>query len=163
MPLILLLVALGVTLLGVFLRWYLKAGTLARRRMWYITVLTVATIALVLLIATGRLYHALGLVIVITILLGMYVRKIKTTLSDSRNGDQGATATPQPKVSHQISVDEAAQVLGVSPNSTIEEINAAYRQKLKHVHPDAGGDVAEMQRLNAARTRLLEHYSNGQK
>lgn len=46
-------------------------------------------------------------------------------------------------------------VLGVSPNASAEEIDAAYREKAKKAHPDAkGGSVEAMQELNEARAAM---------
>lgn len=45
-------------------------------------------------------------------------------------------------------------VLGVKPTASQEEIEAAYRQKARFAHPDAGGSTEAMQRLNDARQRL---------
>ena len=45
-------------------------------------------------------------------------------------------------------------VLGVRPTATQDEIDAAYRQKARHAHPDAGGSTEAMQRLNDAKNKL---------
>lgn len=42
------------------------------------------------------------------------------------------------------------EVLKISPDATIEQINAAYRAAAKTAHPNAGGDRAEWDRLSAA-------------
>ncbi len=47
------------------------------------------------------------------------------------------------------------EVLGVSANASIEEINTAYRSKAKHAHSDQGGSDAAMSRLNVARDQGL--------
>jgi DnaJ-domain-containing protein 1 len=45
-------------------------------------------------------------------------------------------------------------ILGVKADATPEEIDAAYKQKARFAHPDAGGSTDAMQRLNDARNRL---------
>jgi hypothetical protein len=42
------------------------------------------------------------------------------------------------------------QVLRVAPSATPGELRAAYRAAARRAHPDAGGSLAEMRRLNAA-------------
>lgn len=55
-------------------------------------------------------------------------------------------------------VREAAAALGVSPDSTADEIRAALRARLgaSRLHPDHGGDGEEAKRLIAAKNLLLE-------
>lgn len=48
------------------------------------------------------------------------------------------------------------EVLGVPVTATAEQINAAYREKAKSAHPDAGGSEVAMAALNAARTAALK-------
>jgi hypothetical protein len=43
------------------------------------------------------------------------------------------------------------QVLGIDRSATVDQIEAAYRAKAKATHPDAGGSVDAMARLNKAR------------
>jgi hypothetical protein len=47
-------------------------------------------------------------------------------------------------------------VLGLPPNASQAEIEAAYRSKAKAAHPDKGGSAEEMAKLNAARSAALE-------
>lgn len=46
------------------------------------------------------------------------------------------------------------RILGISPSSTWEEIERAYRAKAKVHHPDHGGDEDAMRALNEAYARL---------
>ena len=45
-------------------------------------------------------------------------------------------------------------VLGVKESATQDEVNAAYREKVKKLHPDNGGDPEEFNRVVNARTKL---------
>ncbi len=47
------------------------------------------------------------------------------------------------------------EVLGVQAGASLPEIKHAYRQKARALHPDTGGDEAEMKRLNEAYQKLL--------
>lgn len=50
---------------------------------------------------------------------------------------------------------EARATLGVGPDATPEQINAAWRRLMARAHPDQGGTEGLAARLNAARDRLL--------
>ena len=47
-------------------------------------------------------------------------------------------------------------ILGVGPDASREEIQAAYARLIRAVHPDAGGTSGLAARLNAARDTLLK-------
>jgi hypothetical protein len=52
---------------------------------------------------------------------------------------------------------EAFEILGVGPDADQAQIKAAYREKVKEVHPDAdGGDEEQFKRVNRAYERLRE-------
>jgi hypothetical protein len=60
-----------------------------------------------------------------------------------------ATRSPSPK--------EAFDILGVGPDADQAQIKAAYREKVKEVHPDTdGGDEEQFKRVNRAYERLRE-------
>jgi len=48
------------------------------------------------------------------------------------------------------------ETLGVNKNSTPEEIQSAYKTKIKDAHPDVGGNEELCKNLNAARDILLD-------
>lgn len=50
---------------------------------------------------------------------------------------------------------EAYRILGLQPNASDEEIQAAYRRLMQRVHPDQGGSAYLAVRLNQARKVLL--------
>ena len=49
----------------------------------------------------------------------------------------------------------AHAVLDVAPEATPDEIEAAYRERVREVHPDHGGSQAAFQRVQRARDTLL--------
>jgi hypothetical protein len=53
-----------------------------------------------------------------------------------------------------------ASLLGVRGDATKAEITAAYRAKMKDVHPDAGGSDAAAAQINEAYQRALEAVAN---
>ncbi len=52
--------------------------------------------------------------------------------------------------------DEARRVLGVEDLATADQIQAAYRARMRTAHPDQGGDPVVAARLNTARDKLLK-------
>jgi hypothetical protein len=47
-------------------------------------------------------------------------------------------------------------ILGVRPDASLDEVNARFRELARANHPDAGGNVAEFQRLTEARRAAAE-------
>ena len=54
---------------------------------------------------------------------------------------------------------DARALLGVPANAAPESIEAAFRQKLRRAHPDAGGSSEETRRLAQARDLLLASFA----
>lgn len=61
----------------------------------------------------------------------------------------------RPVPTRQQAVFKARKLLGVSPKANQREIRDAHRNLAAMLHPDRGGDKAQMQELNAARDLLL--------
>jgi len=55
-------------------------------------------------------------------------------------------------------IEISYRLLGVSPSSTWDEIEKAYRKKAKIHHPDLGGDEDTMKALNEAYEMLKKMY-----
>ncbi len=73
--------------------------------------------------------------------------KSKRTHHQSRERQPGTPRTPP---------GDPYQTLHLLPSAPLEVVKAAYRALAVLTHPDHGGDVAEMQRINAAYERLSQ-------
>lgn len=51
---------------------------------------------------------------------------------------------------------EDYRVLGVDPDANEDEVRAAYREKVRELHPDQGGDKEAFSRVNEAYERLKQ-------
>jgi hypothetical protein len=65
----------------------------------------------------------------------------------------GASA-PEPR-RELMGLEDARRILGVGPDATAAEVQAAYLRLMRSVHPDRGGTAGLAAQLNAARDRLL--------
>ena len=65
----------------------------------------------------------------------------------------------QRKTTRQRGVDLSyyKQVLGISGDITKEKIDKAYREKVKQVHPDAGGSTEQFKQVKKARDKLNKY------
>jgi hypothetical protein len=66
------------------------------------------------------------------------------------------SAPPPAQRPGRLSLAEARSILGVAPDATPAEIQAAYTRLMRSVHPDKGGTSGLAAQLNAARDRLLK-------
>ena len=55
------------------------------------------------------------------------------------------------------SIGAAFSQLGLPPSADADEVRAAYRRRVKDVHPDQGGDSESFRRLREAYTTAKEH------
>ena len=65
------------------------------------------------------------------------------------------TRRPMRAASTGMSRAQAADILGVSDRASEADIRAAYRERMKSAHPDAGGSDEEAARVQEARDVLL--------
>jgi hypothetical protein len=64
---------------------------------------------------------------------------------------RGYAALPPPSPA----MNDPWSVLGVKPGASAVEIEAAFKEKAKRAHPDAGGNHDQMTKLNGARAEAL--------
>jgi hypothetical protein len=134
--------------LGAAILWFLvglgRGQRIFKRREWRL-----ASGAFALAAFAGAAYATLRggwAIAVILALLGLWL-----VTSARLNGPAGQRGPP----SREMSLEEARSVLGVGPDATEPEIEAAYRRLMRLAHPDKGGTTGLAVQLNAARARLL--------
>ena len=76
---------------------------------------------------------------------------LSLTLSTRRTRRTGPTGERGPPAVRDMGVEAAASILGVAPDASDEEVQAAYLRLIRRVHPDAGGAAGLAAQLNAAR------------
>jgi hypothetical protein len=69
---------------------------------------------------------------------------------------QRPTARKAARMEGGPSLTEARSILGVGPDASKAEIQAAYSRLIRLAHPDKGGTAGLAAQLNAARDRLLD-------
>jgi hypothetical protein len=50
------------------------------------------------------------------------------------------------------------RLLGLTPTATRDDVQRAYRQRAKRLHPDAGGNAAKFRELVEAKNKVLEEF-----
>jgi hypothetical protein len=159
MPLILGLLLLGTVIL--LLKWYVDADvkTLKSSLRW--TGVLLGLVAIVLLIATGRLSAALAFLIGLAAWawrvfnVVFVIRGMTGAFGRGQKRDDGTGARPR---TFSMAEDEALRVLGLSPGATADEIKAAHRRLMAQFHPDHGGSNYLAEKINAARDVLLAKF-----
>ncbi|MDM8335215.1 J domain-containing protein [Wolbachia pipientis] len=82
---------------------------------------------------------------------------MNSILSKFLNEFDGSKSYTKNYTDGHMSKDEALKILGLKPEASKNEINKAYQNLIKLVHPDKGGSEYFAQKLNAARDRLLKN------
>jgi DnaJ-domain-containing protein 1 len=79
----------------------------------------------------------------------------------ARGRRAGAGPRPPREGADGPSVAEAAETLDVSPSADEAAVRAAYRDRVKEVHPDQGGDPETFHEVRDAYDTAKEHASKG--
>jgi DnaJ domain len=79
-------------------------------------------------------------------------------LPGSNSGDPGARGGGRGRSgSGRMGLEEAYQVLGLSPGATRDQVQAAHRSLMKGFHPDQGGSNYIAAKVNEAKEVLMKH------
>lgn len=136
--------ALGCAALALFV-WASRGGRVLKRREWRLL-----SGALAIAAFAGAAYSGVRggwAAAIVLAVIGLWL-----AVSTRRTGmgpGPGAGAA-------RLSDSEARSILGVRPDASREDIQAAYSRLMRLAHPDRGGTDGLAAQLNAARDRLLK-------
>ena len=74
--------------------------------------------------------------------------------------DPFETPDLEPETDEPTAPKAAFAELGVTPGATLDEVNRAYRRRVKEVHPDQGGDEEAFRRVREAYTTAKQHAAD---
>ena len=149
-----LIAGVGVVLLIWALAWIgIKAP--ASKVLWWAkwTIITLVMIAVVVLLAMGLFRPAMmsGL-----LLLPILIPWRRQRFAQQQQG----SGRPGPMADSGMTFREAADILGVAPDASADEIKAAHHELMLKHHPDKGGSPWFARRINEARDLLLSAFED---
>lgn len=130
------------------LLWLSRGGVILKRREWRLLSGAFAVAAFAGAAFVG-IRGAWGSAIVLVV-VGLWL-----AVSTRRSGLAPGPKPAEPRRSG-LSEAEARSILGVGPDASKEDIQAAYSRLMRSVHPDRGGTDGLAAQLNAARDKLLK-------
>ncbi len=119
-----------------------------------------STIAIVLgLVATGRAHWIMGVLAALLAIAGrvaqfaQYIPLFKKLFGEAAAQQPGASSPP---ANVDMSIKEAAEILGVDENASNDDIRLAHKKLMQKIHPDRGGTDALAKQINQAKDVLLK-------
>lgn len=146
-------------LVFVLLRQWQQATPEQRRRGLFYGVVSAVALVSLMLVVTGRIHLVGGMVLALLpwVRRSLMLRRLWQWISGGSaaaggNAKGGATDN---RGTQAMTVAEARELLGVTAQSSREEIVLAHRRLMQQVHPDRGGDTAMAAKANEAKALLL--------
>ncbi|TVP57612.1 MAG: molecular chaperone DnaJ [Halomonadaceae bacterium] len=143
-------------LVFVLLRQWQQASPEQRQRGVFYGLVASAAMASLVLVVTGRIHVVAGVLLALLpwVRRSLMLRRLWQLLS-GKSSTQGDNTRPDTASHQRMTVAEAQELLGVSPQATRADIVMAHRRLMQKVHPDRGGDNAMAARVNEAKALLL--------
>lgn len=158
------LLILLLIILFVGLRWFLKTPPEILARHVRRAAIIALAIVLLALAATGRLnwlFALLGVIVALLLRLMPVLLRYAPDLqrlwfvfkSARQTGRQGPGS--RAGSNGKMSIDEAYEILGLSPGASKQDIIQAHRRLMQKIHPDRGGSDYLAAKINLAKKILL--------
>jgi hypothetical protein len=157
------LVLLGILILVLCYRAVVPQSAADRSQLARITSWLLGGALFVLLVRAGMLRPAL-VGVAVWALLGLATpralrRRVEAPQEDA---DEPTADSRRQRRAATMTRSEALEVLGLAVGATEQQIQIAYRELIKKVHPDVGGSAHLAAEVNRARDVLLSRNANSQ-
>lgn len=145
---LIILIGTIVLVVGTLLRrWFRVAAPEDKRALVLLSLWTFGGLGLLVLIVTGRFFHALGWA-----LMTFMALSISGSRAKRRRSQKGAVAHS----SDALGLKEAHDILGLKPGASDKKIHAAYLKLIQKNHPDSGGSDYLSAQINNAYDVLMD-------
>jgi DnaJ-domain-containing protein 1 len=142
MPYILLIIGLVIAGASLY-RFFLKASAKQVKALLLSILALAIFLASIILAVSGRLPAAIAILVALWPLAVSWLRNKKKT------------EPSEPPSKTQLTIEEAYEVLGLSHGASTKEIQSAYINLMKKLHPDQAGSDWIAKKINAAKELLL--------
>lgn len=149
-----------------FNRWLKNQPEKQRNALLTKWMLIALAVVLLVLVATGRapwvVAAAAGLFAFVTRLVQLaglipMVQQLMGTMKGGPGADNAHKGAHQ-TASSDMTVTEAAEILGVPVTASASDIRNAHKRLMQKLHPDRGGSDALAKQINQAKQVLFDHF-----
>ena len=122
------------------------------------TAIYAALAAVLILVVTGKAHWLMGVLAALLAIAGRlvqfmpYVPLFKKLMGEQEQGQPGQPRPAQSEMTRQ----EAADILGVGVDASVDEVRQAHKRLIQKLHPDRGGSDVLAKQINLAKDILLD-------